>query len=93
MCMSLFEFAYLGFEEEWDVLFIAWGFYFSMCWLFLSVQYFDVFIDVHILPWPEGFYTKATNLKHILNGVFNALLQIQKRLAMPGKKSVFEFIK
>ena len=28
MCMSLFEFAYLGFEEEWDFLFIAWGFFF-----------------------------------------------------------------
>ena len=22
MCMSLFEFTYLGFEEEWDYLFI-----------------------------------------------------------------------
>ena len=49
MCMSLFEFAFLGFEEEWDFLLIVWGFFFlSMSWLFLSVQYFDVFIDVNI---------------------------------------------
>ena len=47
MCMSLFEFAYVGFEEEWDYLFIFWGFFFLMSWLFLLVQYFDVFIDVH----------------------------------------------
>ena len=49
MCMSSFEFAYLGFEEEWDFLLIVCGFFFlSMSWLFLSVQYFDVFIDVNI---------------------------------------------
>ena len=29
MCMSLFEFAYLGFEEEWDYLFIFWAFFFQ----------------------------------------------------------------
>ena len=28
MCMSLFEFAYLGFEEEWDFLSIVCGFFF-----------------------------------------------------------------
>ena len=46
MCMSLFEFAYLRFEEGWEFLFIFWDF-FSMSWLFL-VQYFDVLIVVHI---------------------------------------------
>ena len=28
MCMSLFEFAYLGFKEELDYHFIFWGFFF-----------------------------------------------------------------
>ena len=29
MCMSLFKFAYLGFEEEWDYFFILGGFFFQ----------------------------------------------------------------
>ena len=28
MCLSLFEFAYLGFEEGWEFLFIFWDFVF-----------------------------------------------------------------
>ena len=47
MCMSLFEFTYLGFEEEGDYLFIFWVFFFNVLAILL-VQYFDVFIDVHI---------------------------------------------
>ena len=51
MCMSLFEFTFLGFEEEWDYIFIFWellGFFFQCLGYFLLVHYFDVFIDVHI---------------------------------------------
>ena len=29
MCMSLFEFTYLGFEEDGIIFFIFWGFFFQ----------------------------------------------------------------
>ena len=44
MCISSFEFEHLGFEGM-GISFLG---FFSMSWLFLLVQYFDVFIVVHV---------------------------------------------
>ena len=47
MFMSLFEFAFLRSEEGWEFLFVFWDF--CNVLLFSLVQYFDVFIVVHII--------------------------------------------
>ena len=70
MCMSLFEFAYLGFEEEWDYLFIFWGFSFSMSWLFLLVQYFDVF------NWCAYFWCLVYIMYNVIFNDISAILHI-----------------
>ena len=55
--MHVYEFVRIyilkrNFEDDLKrngIIFLFWGIFFSMSWLFLLMQYFDVFIDVHIL--------------------------------------------